>query len=175
MFCQDFFNTCDLLIKWHQLYRSLIIRLSSRSDFFIPLPYDYRIEGFCMIGRNVSFALILIMISAVALSGCSGPAAPVTVTPDAPTAPCWPRTTPTLEQRNATAQYHDELGQIDAQDAEHQLLRSRRYRGSRQHDRGARRLHKLPASRPTPPPISIALISRPTATSTSSSSITMST
>ena len=66
-----------------------------------------------MIGRNVSFALLVIMISAVALSGCSSPAAPVTVTPNAQDSARLAAHDAYMDKRNATAQYQDVLGQID--------------------------------------------------------------
>ena len=66
-----------------------------------------------MIGRNISFALIVILISAVALSGCSGPVTPVTVTPDPQENARLAAHDAYMEKRNATLQYQDELGQID--------------------------------------------------------------
>ena len=66
-----------------------------------------------MIGRNVSFALLVIMISAVALSGCSGPATPATVTPGANDSARLAAHDAYMEKKNATAQYHDELGQVN--------------------------------------------------------------
>lgn len=66
-----------------------------------------------MIGRNVSFALLVIMISAVALSGCSGPATPATVTPAANDSAKLAAHDAYMEKKNATAQYHDELGQVN--------------------------------------------------------------
>jgi hypothetical protein len=66
-----------------------------------------------MIGRNISFALILILVSAVALSGCSGPSTPVTVTPGATDSAMLAAHDAYTEARNVTTQYHDELGQLD--------------------------------------------------------------
>lgn len=66
-----------------------------------------------MIGRNVSFALILILVSTVALSGCSGPATPVTATPGANDSAKLAAHDAYMEKKNATMLYHDELGQID--------------------------------------------------------------
>ena len=66
-----------------------------------------------MKGRNVSFALLMIMISAVALSGCSGPASPVTATPGLNDSAKQAAYDAYMDRVNVTAQYHDELGQIN--------------------------------------------------------------
>jgi hypothetical protein len=56
--------------------------------------------------------LIALAIVAIAVTGCSGPAAPVTVTPDANDSARQAAYSAYVEKSNATAQYRDVTGQI---------------------------------------------------------------
>jgi hypothetical protein len=61
---------------------------------------------------SLLWLLIALAIVSIAVTGCSGPAAPVTVTPDANDSARQAAHSVYLERSNATAQYHNVIGQI---------------------------------------------------------------